>query len=277
MTVERILTEVISALGVALVSVWWLAPKIVQRVIDTMKEKEVAGFKADLTQQLEKFKAQATRELESVKHELQLEHTKQSIVYDSQKLAFGAVIKALNDALLAIEETWDYGAEEFGTLKSSVVQAYYRAIEEHCLFVPKDGYYILQLFGKVMQDAVGDTPESSPCGKDVRNVYETLGYVRAGLVEYFQKSVGLLAGDNPLLGPYYLGACRRISTFNSPKSNWPTPTHLRLDPNCTPAESVDVTRADHAILVSELKRFISDLRKDAGRATVFYDTMIEAL
>ena len=65
--------------------------KTIEATIDAMKEREFARFKADLTQQLEKFQADATRELENVKHELQLEHTKQSIVYDSQKSAFAAL------------------------------------------------------------------------------------------------------------------------------------------------------------------------------------------
>ena len=240
MTLQEIintLTGLISGLLLALLALRWFAQKIIEAKIDALKQKEVETLKASLNQQLEEFKANATKELESVKHALQLEYAKLAIVYETQKAAFETAIKAINDGIRAIEERWDNNDETFRPVDGRSVEVYWRTIEGQGLFIAADGNRILHLFGEVMRDAVADaSSEVSPDGRTIRNVMETLVYLKTVIVAYFQKMVGLPASDAPLLGAYYLARAGPSVVFIAQNEtgqhqlvyDW---THAALPPN----------------------------------------------
>jgi len=74
------------------------------------------------------------KELESIKHQLQLEHAKLSIVYESQKTSFQHIITAMREAIEAVVQTYD---ESWVPIDNKYFSNFNKAMYQESLFIEK--------------------------------------------------------------------------------------------------------------------------------------------
>ncbi len=206
--------------------------------------------------------------LEKVRHDLQLEQEKMSVVYQNQKDSFRNLLVAAHKGIAAIESRIG-GDDDCRPISQGDVDAFSRVLAEESLFVDDDSDHALRLFREIMSTAVPYEMEI-PTNQEVWRAYNQMNFVVERLAEHFRMRVGLTSSaTRPLLDAELLGACRLINRFHFPKHDLPTKGSFRFQDGKTAAHYVSVARQNPALLKSELAR----LREATENDPFFFETL----
>jgi hypothetical protein len=160
--------------------------------------------------------------LERVKHELELESKKQSIVYEQQKESFRKVLVAMHQAVSTMATaTRDFRPSTRSTAEEVLAgagRAFSSVIAEECLFMDAGTDRCLRLFRDIMWDSVGfNDVGTQPASLStdfafavsLDQAYDQMNFISDHLAEHFRARVGLVSSvSDPLLDVDLFGACR---------------------------------------------------------------------
>jgi hypothetical protein len=119
---------------------------------------------------------------EKIKHELQLELEKMSVVFEHQKDSFRKVLMAMHRAIETIELNVQDEGGDWVPISGKHREAFRRVALEECLFMDSGSEHALELFSKIMWSAVKDASFSQfPDSDDVHLSGILLLALRCGL------------------------------------------------------------------------------------------------
>lgn len=212
--------------------------------------------------------------LEKVKHELQLEQQKMSVVYENQKDSFRNILVGMFNAMEAIEREIA-GEADWRPISQEPVDAFSRVLSQESLFMDAASDRALRLFREVMWEAV-QYEDQVPSGGKVWRAHDQMGFIADRLAQHFRRRVGLPEGEaDPLLDIDILGACRDINRYSFPDYKLPTRGPLKSDESRNSQELVAAARQNPAILKEELEKLKTATQNDrfffeaAARANLY--------
>jgi hypothetical protein len=209
--------------------------------------------------------------LEKVKHELQLEQEKMSIVYENQKDSFRKILVAAHSAIEAIEDNIA-GEGDWRPISQKDVNAFSRVLSEESLFMDDPSDHALRLFYEIMSTAVPYEMEI-PTNHQVWNAHNQMQFIAKRLAEHFRLRVGLSSSvQNPLSDVELLGACRLINQYQFPEYDLPTKGPLKIQESRTMPQLITLIRRNPELLKSELSR----LRKATEKDPFFFEALAKA-
>ncbi|MCU1299881.1 MAG: hypothetical protein JWQ87_165 [Candidatus Sulfotelmatobacter sp.] len=212
--------------------------------------------------------------LEKIKHELQLEQQRMSIVYEHQKDSFRKILIAMHHAMEAIERNAEGEIGEWNPISEEDVKDFSRVLSEETLFMDSGSDHAVRLFRKIMWSAVR-YEETYPSSDEVWRAYNQMHFVSDHLAEHFRIRVGLEpTGPDPLLDIELLGACRLINRLHFTEFGLPTKGPLEYQDNQSTGQLVAIAREQPDLLKSELSRLKDGIK--SKYSTFFFETLTEA-
>jgi len=220
---------------------------------------------------------QFAKRLERMKHELQTEAQKLSIVYEHQKDSFRSILAAMHKAIHTIEDNIEDAGGDWPGISSEDYDEFKRVIAEERLFIDARAERAISLFTSILWDAVNSARiDHTPDTEEVRRSYNQLQLVAGRLAEYFRSRVGLVPESvDPLLDTELLGACRMINTYHFPSSSMPTSSELAYAEHQSPEELVSRARANSGLLRSELTALKVALEGKDTRKRIFHSALMQ--
>jgi hypothetical protein len=209
--------------------------------------------------------------LARIKHELDLEQQKMSVVYQNQKDSFRNVLVAMHNAMEAIENEIA-GEGDWRPISQEPVEALSREMAQASLFLDAASDRALRLFREVMWEAV-QYEDQIPSGGKVWRAHDQMKFIADRLAQHFRMRVGLVGGkDDPLLDIDILGACRDINRYSFPDHKLPTRGPLKSDESRNSEELVATARRNPTILKEELGK----LKAATQNERFFFETAAQA-
>jgi len=209
--------------------------------------------------------------LAKIKHELDLEQQKMSIVYQNQKDSFRNVLMGMHNAMAAIEKEIA-GEADWRPISQEPVEIFSRVMAQESLFLDAASDRALRLFREVMWEAV-QYEDQIPSGGKVWRAHDQMKFIADRTAQHFRVRVGLAEGElDPLLDIDILGACRAINRYSFPDQQLPTRGPLKADENRNAEELVMAARRNPAILKEELGR----LKAATQNERFFFETAAQA-
>jgi len=206
--------------------------------------------------------------LEKVKHELQLEQQRMSVVYQNQKDSFREVLVAAHKAIEAIEQRIA-GEDDWRPISQEDADAFSRVLWRESLFMDDPSDHALRLFREIMLTAVPFEMDV-PTGNKVWWAYNQMNFIAERLAEHFRAKVGLPSTvTEPLLDVELLGACRLINRYHFPDHDLPTKGPLKVKENTTAAQLTAVARGTPKLLRAELEKL-----KEATEKDIFFSEVL---
>jgi len=192
--------------------------------------------------------------LEKVKHELQLEQEKMSVVYENQKDSLRKVLIATHNATEAIERRIDGEGGDWLPISETNENDFSRVVSEEALFMDNSSDHALRLFRERMGTAV-QYQEIYPSSEKVSRAYNQMKFISDRLAEHFRIRVGLEPSTvEPLLDVKLLGACCLINRFHFSEFDMPTRGPLKFQENSDAAQLIAIVRENPELLKSELSK-----------------------
>jgi hypothetical protein len=146
---------------------------------------------------MEKEKASYARDLDAIRHQFQLEQKQMSVVFENQKSSFTNIIKAMDKAILALEQSWD---DEWEPLPDKDYNKFHAVVVEEFLLTGADGEKALNLFSSVLSNTVAVYEvDYIPNDRSLRECYQQLRFLSERIREYFRFRVGLPGRGQPLV------------------------------------------------------------------------------
>jgi hypothetical protein len=199
--------------------------------------------------------------LEKVKHDLQLEQQKMSVVYENQKDSFRKILVAAHKGIEAIEDRIS-GEDDWQPISQKDVDAFSRVFAEETLFMDDDSDQAVRLFREIMSTAVPYQTEV-PTNYEVWRAYNQMSFIAERLAEHFRIRVGLTKNaTDPLLDVKLLEACCLINRHHFATHDLPTKSIFRFKDGQTVAPYVSAARQNPALLKAELMRLKNATEKD---------------
>ena len=242
-------TIVISASGVA-AFLYFLLKKTLEKTIDSRFDEN----------------------LENIKHELQLEQQKMSIVYQQQKDSFRKVLMAMHNAIEAIAANIEGDGGDWLPITEDKVSAFSRVLAEESLFMEERSDHALRLFREIMWTAVR-YEDTYPRSDVVWRSYNQMKFISDRLAEHFRLRVGLESRKtDSLFEIELLGACRLINRFTFPDSGMPTNGPLRYQDHGSATQLVALAREHPEELRSELSKLRNAL---ISHSSIFFEDVVD--
>lgn len=206
--------------------------------------------------------------LENVKHQLQLEQQRMSVVYENQKDSFRKVLIAMHDATHAIEKQIQGVGGDWLPIARKDVNQLLRVSSEEALFMDDISVHALKIYGEIMWTAVADE-DDTPDTDIVWRAYNQMKFISDRLAAHFRNRVGLeTTASDPVLDVEILGACRLINRFHF----YRTESILKFKKNGKASEYVALSRKSPDVLKSELHKLKDAL---ASRASGYFEILTE--
>jgi len=209
--------------------------------------------------------------LEKVKHQLQLEQQKMSVVYENQKDSFRKVLVAMNVATESIERK-NQGGGDWRPISQTDVAAFSRVAGEEALFLDGDSDQALRLSLEIMWKAA-TYEDTSPTEDEVWRSYNQMKFISDRLASYFRTKVGLKPGmPDPMRDIEVLGACCLLNRF-AQEASLPANSPFRFRDDETAAQVVSVARENSKLLKAELKKLQESIRlKNSG---LYFESLVK--
>jgi hypothetical protein len=220
-------------------------------------------------EQEERLKNSLATDLERAKHQLQLEQTRLSFVYEHQRESLSAVIKAMYEGVKAVASRFDDADEEFRPIDDQVVESFQRVRASESLYTGFDGDYALKIFEQLLRDCTSDPLDHEPPESDViRQSYGRLRFVADQFQEFARVRLGIAEGL-PLLSVFRIGTVRLLNRVHLNDSHFPTKGIFEWKDSVSPQEMAQICADHHSKLEEELARFETALRASKGASFLY--------
>jgi hypothetical protein len=249
---------------------------LARSLVNNWLAKDIRRFEADLKARsdaaIEGLKASYGRELEAARHELELESSRMSVVFEHQKDSFRAILTAMHRVISAIYAKADPDRGWY-PISEAEAETFKAVIVQEGLFVGARCQRILDLFSSVMLEAV-EQPFDSTDSDTVYRAYDQLKLLSRAVAGHFRERVGLETEPDPLRDAELLGACRLINRFGFPEAGFPTKGVLAMGKRRA-AQLVHVARDNIDELRQEIVR-LKDYIHDKKTSGVFFEVQTDA-
>jgi len=217
------------------------------------------------------LEARFNEKLEKVKHELQLDLAKKSIVFDHQKDSFRKLLSAMHEAVESVEAKQVPDGGDWEPISMKPCERFGTMAAEESLFIDDETDRALRLFSNAMYDA-SYGPEHQPRPHEVWRAYRQMIFIQKRVTQHFRNVVGF---EPAVLAPLHdvelLGACRLINRFHFPDFGMPHKGILSINDNNPPEAVVANAKGNRELLVSELEKLRLAMSRSPAAAGFWFD------
>jgi len=241
----------------AFIVMWWLLKRSVDAKIDVIKSKEIDAFKNDLA-----------KELETIKHELTLEHAKQSIVYENQRDSFRSLIQGMYKAIEDLRQPFD---ELWTSIRDKYYGEFRQLVAEEALFIGSEGKRALDIFRGIYASTISWDPMEDLQDEGLRRAYEQMCFISERIGEHFRNRIGLPGEKDPLLDVFILDACIILNRYNFKEIGLPTQGIFKIVKDQSPLELIKIANEHSTEFIRELEMLAKYLESTPDRRSTWYE------
>jgi len=241
----------------AFIVMWWLLKRSVDAKIDIIKSREIDAFKNDLA-----------KELETIKHELTLEHAKQSIVYENQRDSFRGLIQGMYKAVEDLRQPFD---EPWTSICDKYYSEFRQLVAEEALFIGSEGKRALDIFCGIYASTISWDPVEDLQDEELRRAYEQMCFMSERIGEHFRNRIGLPGEKDPLLDVFILDACIILNRYSFKEIGLPTQVIFKIVKDQSPLELIKIANEHSHEFIRELEMLAKYLESTPENKTAWFE------